>query len=492
VLALDDTVMTVTVIDASPSVLTARMRVPFHFGSVALSRSVHVLLELEVAIDGGRETGVSMGGLHPGWFFKDPDLTFADGIDAMLDAFEAAWTASTTIEADSPFAFRRALYERQRSWAAGRNLPALAWNYGTSLVECAVIDAACRYHDTTFARAVREGLLGIDPGAIYDELAGLDPADVLPDEPAREISLRHTVGLTDPLTDADLADLPADQRPDDGLPHTLEEEIEAYGVDRFKIKLSSDSERDRKRLKRIASVLNDCGLDSYAFSLDANEGYRSIETFRRDWRRLAVDPDLGEFLDSLCYVEQPLARDAALGPDTARVLREWNEVPIIIDESDDRPDSLGRALDCGYAGTSHKNCKGVMKGVVNRCLIEHRRRTSPENTHLLSAEDLTTFGPIELTQDLAVAATLGVDHVERNGHHYYPGLDAFPEEVVRETLGAHGDLYRRHERGFATLAIDDGTLALDSVVDAPFGRGIDVDTDPFTPFSEWTVESLDG
>ena len=114
-LALGDTVMTVTVVDASPSVLTARMRVPFHFGSVAVTRSVHVLLELVVKIDGGRETGVAMGGLHPGWFFKDPDLTFAAEIDAMVDAFEAAWTASTDLEADSPFAFRRVLYEAQRS-----------------------------------------------------------------------------------------------------------------------------------------------------------------------------------------------------------------------------------------------------------------------------------------------------------------------------------------------------------------------------------------
>ena len=173
------------------------------------------------------------------------------------------------------------------------------------------------------------------------------------------------------------------------------------------------------------------------------------------------------------------------------MLREWDEVSIIVDESDDRPDSLKRALDCGYAGTSHKNCKGVMKGVVNRCLIEHRRRTNPEGTYLLSAEDLTTFGPIELTEDLAVAATLGVDHVERNGHHYYRGLDAFPEEVTRETLAAHGDLYRRHEQEFATLAIDEGTLVLDSVVDAPFGRAIDLDPDLFTPLSEWSVEDLD-
>lgn len=189
------------------------------------------------------------------------------------------------------------------SWAADRDLPALVWNYGVSLVKCAVIDAACRHHEVPFARAVREELLGIDPGAIYDELEGRDPADALPDEPAREIALRHTVGLTDPLTDADLADLPADQRPDDGLPHTLEEQVEAYGVDRFKIKLSSDSERDCARLQRIASVLDSSDLDSYAFSLDANEGYENIEAFRRDWRRLADDPDVEGFLDSLLYVE---------------------------------------------------------------------------------------------------------------------------------------------------------------------------------------------
>lgn len=57
--------MTVTVVEVSPSVLTARMRVPFHFGNVAVTRSVHVLLEVAVAIDGGRETGVSMGGCIP-------------------------------------------------------------------------------------------------------------------------------------------------------------------------------------------------------------------------------------------------------------------------------------------------------------------------------------------------------------------------------------------------------------------------------------------
>jgi hypothetical protein len=210
--------MTTTGIEASPSVLTARMRFPFRFGGVAVSRSVHVLLELDVRIDGARETGVAMGGLHPGWFFKDPDRSFADGVRAMLDTFEAAWSVSTELEAGSPFAFRRALYEHQRQWAAETDLPALAWNYGVSLVECAVIDAACRHHDTPFARAVREGLLGTDPGAVYDELEGVDPADVLPNEPVREIALRHTAGLTDPLTDTDLSNRPGDDGPRTACP----------------------------------------------------------------------------------------------------------------------------------------------------------------------------------------------------------------------------------------------------------------------------------
>jgi hypothetical protein len=85
-----------------------------------------------------------------------------------------------------------------------------------------------------------------------------------------------------------------------------------------------------------------------------------------------------------------------------------------------------------------------------------------------------------------------VTHVERDGHHYYRGLDPFPEAMVEETLAVHGDPYCRHEEGFATLAIDDGTPALDSVVDAPFGRAVDVDRDLFTPLGEWDISDPQG
>lgn len=61
------------------------------------------------------------------------------------------------------------------------------------------------------------------------------------------------------------------------------------------------------------------------------------------------------------YVEQPLPRSEALTDETGEVLRGWDErPPMIIIESDDLHDTAGRALECGYAGTSHKNYKGVV------------------------------------------------------------------------------------------------------------------------------------
>ncbi|MFC6725513.1 hypothetical protein ACFQE1_14285, partial [Halobium palmae] len=225
--------------------------------------------------------------------------------------------------------------------------------------------------------------------------------------------------------------------------------------------------------------------------VDANEGYDSAAAFRRQWSSLASDPALSELFDRLEYVEQPLARDDAFTEETKRAFEAWDGAPpIIVDESDGRLDSAGTALAHGYSGTSHKNCKGVFKGVVNACLVERRNRTDADGRYVLSAEDLTTVGPIELLQDLAVAATVGAPHVERNGHHYFRGLDAFPPAVRETVLEAHGDLYRRHEEGFPTLDIGDGEIDLSSVVEAPFGVGPRFDTDRFTPLDEW-LDRLD-
>ena len=98
-------------------------------------------------------------------------------------------------------------------------------------------------------------------------------------------------------------------------------------------------------------------------------------------------------------------------------------------------DSLPRALEVGYVGTSHKNCKGVFKGVANACLLSMLNRRQEEAGYLLTAEDLSNVGPVALLQDLAVVSQLGPGHAERNGHHYFRGLAALPADLARAKAG---------------------------------------------------------
>jgi len=66
-------------------------------------------------------------------------------------------------------------------------------------------------------------------------------------------------------------------------------------------------------------------------------------------------------------------------------------------------------------------------------------------------------------------ALLGIEHVERNGHHYFRGLSLWPEARSQTMLAEHGDLYERHEQGFACLSIHAGRIHLGTVNAAPFG-----------------------
>ena len=138
-----------------------------------------------------------------------------------------------------------------------------------------------------------------------------------------------------------------------------------------------------------------------------------------------------------------------------------------IDESDATLESLPTALTLGYAGTSHKNCKGVFKSVANAGLLARARAAG--SPAVLSGEDLGNVGPISVPQDLAAQAALGVTSVERNGHHYFAGLDQFPRALQRHALEHHSDLYIRATTDWPRLNIRGGKLTITSVNAAPFG-----------------------
>jgi hypothetical protein len=230
---------------------------------------------------------------------------------------------------------------------------------------------------------------------------------------------------------------------------------------------------DLPRLERVFATIVSASKGPLCLTLDGNESFTSVEAFRALWASLAVLPAWTAVREGLWCVEQPFHRDVALSDETTSALRAWEgRPPHIIDESDAECDSLRRALAGGYVGTSHKNCKGVFRGVANACLLVARRRQSPGSLFLQTGEDLANIGPVALLQDLSVQATLGIASVERNGHHYFRGLSFLPEALQTQVLAAHPDLYRRHERGFVTLDVREGRLNVQSILAAPFGVGI--------------------
>jgi hypothetical protein len=463
--------------------LDVRTRMPFRYGIATMTRTPHAFVRVQVEVDGKPASGIAADHLPPKWFTKDPAKPIEEEIEEMLRVLTHALELAAGLRVPSPFDAWRQLDEAQAAWGRSAHLPPLLTQFGTSLVERAVIEAVCRAAGQSFARMLGTNQLGIRLGEIHPTLAGLTPADLLPQSPRTQILARHTVGLADPLLDADIA--PA-ERLDDGLPQALAACIQTYGLRHFKVKLSGAVERDAERLRRLAEVLSTYAPADYAFSLDGNEQFQTLADFRALWDALAHQPELRRFFTHLLFVEQPFHRDVALRPDAVGGMADWpDRPPLIIDESDAEVESLPQALRLGYAGTSHKNCKGVFKGILNACLLAQRRREQPAGPVILSGEDLANIGPVALLQDLTVCAALGITSVERNGHHYFAGLSMFSEEVQQQVLKAHGDLYRVSRDGWPTLAIQDGILSIQSLQAAPFGVGFPLRVEQFTPLEAW-------
>src|SRR6266850_1577369 len=99
-------------------------------------------------------------------------------------------------------------------------------------------------------------------------------------KPGKQIAARHTVGLLDPITAADLK-----EPVNDGLPETLEQVIERYGHRWFKLKVAGDVKADVDRLSSIASVL-DAIKEPYNATLDGNEQYHDAEGALALWRAI--------------------------------------------------------------------------------------------------------------------------------------------------------------------------------------------------------------
>jgi hypothetical protein len=460
-------------------VLRTRTRFPFRYGIASMTEVPHLFVRTTVTSGGASAVGITAEGLPPKWFTKDPSTTFEQDLPEMLDAIRHA--AKTTIAcAAEPICFFdlwREVNQSQFEWAALRGLAPLVAGLGVALVERTVLDGLCRVTATPAHRMVGDNRLGLRLGDIYEELRAVETSDLLPKSPLNACFVRHTIGLADALSPAELA---PHEKVDDGLPQDLESSIRAYGLRYFKLKLSGSAERDLDRLGDLGKVLDRQTGGEFHLTIDGNENFEDFDAFRIFWERVASTPDLEEMCHRTLVIEQPVHRDRALTDDAGRALRRWpDRPPIIIDESDGAIGDVPRALELGYAGSSYKNCKGIVKGIANACVLAARRRRGEAG--VLTGEDLCNLGPLAVQQDLAMMAVLGIDHVERNGHHYYRGLSMLPAGWQDALLRDHSDFYAQHSAGFAHLRIVDGKLSLASVNRAPFGVQPQLDVTGFAP-----------
>ena len=115
----------------------------------------------------------------------------------------------------------------------------------------------------------------------------------------------------------------------------------------------------------------------------------------------------------------------------------------------------------------------MFKGLSNAAYLKYLSDQHPERAYVLTSEDLSNIAPIALMQDLAVLATLGVDHTERNSHHYFKGITVWPDEVQEQVVKCHPDLFSLHEDGFPCMRIRQGRINMESVTTSPFGVGFE-------------------
>lgn len=465
-----------------------RTRMPFRYGVATLTSVpiLHVLVEAELA-DNTPAPGVAADILPPKWFDKDPAKSYEDNVDDLLFVARAAaqaYTDASTTPAPV-FDLWREGYPATLAAGDARGLNHLTSSHGSTLMERALIDAVGRARGRTYHELLvdDENLLGIDLGAVLPALAGASAAEAAAGQPRTTIDVRHTVGLADPLRDGDI---PEEDRLDDGLPQSLEAYLREQDLRWLKVKVNGDLEGDVERLTAIAAVIENAGHD-VTVSLDGNEQYRELESFVQLLAR--IESELPGFYRRIRYIEQPLERSLALDAQQADGIRAVGaRIPMLIDESDGDLDSFTRAVDLGYHGVSTKNCKGLFKAQANAALA--RRLTAQgKGSYFLTGEDLMNLPIVPVHQDLTHVAALGIDHVERNGHHYVRGIDHLSPTERRRLLLEHPDMYRP-SGGSGRLHVDGGSVEIGSLQRPGLGTGANVDVAAMVPLDEWSFDSL--
>lgn len=291
-------------------------------------------------------------------------------------------------------------------------LPELAQLVTASPVDAALHDAYGRIHGKNSFDLLSKEFCNVDLSEFLDDSFQGEYADQYTlRKPTADLPLYHLVGALDPLTAADVT-----SRPDDSLPVTLGEWIEADGLTHFKIKLAGDDlDWDVQRVisveKVVAETKTPKGLNTWFYSCDFNEKCESAEYVLEFLNRISDQSQAA--WDRIQYIEQPTSRD--LEAASAAKMHEVAKVkPVVIDEALVDYESLVRCRELGYSGVALKACKGQTESLLAAAAAQ-------KFDMFLCVQDLTCPGASFLHSCSLAAHIPGVAAIEGNGRQYCPG-----------------------------------------------------------------------
>ena len=451
-----DNVAMFRIVDISVYERPMLLRLPFQFGDVVVNETTEAYLQVAIEIAGKTYTGYSAQAMIPRWFDKRPKLNSQQTVEELRETLR-----KTAQEALGMHGFVAEISAQVRELVyreMPKNSPRLAAGFGPAMLEKALIDAVCLSLNSNFFQGVKNDVFG---------LAKLCPDDLSPRvlsahlksvEEKYSIQIRHTVGYDAPLSRAEIIN-----NPNDGLPVALEDVISQTNINAFKIKLKGNAQADIARLKKIAMTI--ANLKSYQLTLDANEQY-SADEFKDFLQIFRADPALARIREATLFIEQPFSREAALSENALHVP---GDIPIIIDESDDSDESFVTAFALGWSGVSVKSCKGVLRALLNFARVKEIQASG--GFAILSGEDLTCQPGLCWQQDTLMAAAVGIQHVERNGHHFAGGMQGAPAAEIVAAMQIHSDIYKLASNK-PTLNIVDGQVNFLSLKSVGFGHSI--------------------
>lgn len=475
---------TVAIRDIAFYMRNVRTRMPFKYGIATLTSVpiLHVVMAIE-SRSGRFFEGVSADILPPKWFDKDPAKAYQENVEDLV--FSAREAGKAYLESSrkprTVFEIWKDGYRTTLGSGDTRGLNHLTSGHGSSLMERALIDGLGKMLSMSYHEMLAQNAIAMDPGELHPELRGQAPSDFIVERPLDSVFIRHTVGLADPITTSEIAD---GDRLHDGLPHSLEEYLTTHALKYLKIKVGGQLDQDLSRLESIADLLSR-NTHEFQVTLDGNEQYQNLDSFLELLDGMRQSESLRCLYDNILYIEQPLERSVALNPELADGIRAVSQQkPMLVDESDGDIGVFKEAIRLGYRGVSSKNCKGLIKAIANMGLARYHGEQ-----YFLSGEDLMNLPVVPVHQDLTHLASLGINHVERNGHHYVRGLDHLSDTELDCCRRDHCKLYR--EAGTSlVLDIRGGKIDISSLQRPGLGVGNCIDVAHMTPLDDWRFDSL--